>query len=65
MHHAFIWLEDSQSLDSVANIMDFVANHATNIETLTFVGGETRSNKNDQELLGKALEAARTIQACD
>lgn len=65
LHHAFIWLEDSQSLDSVANIMDFIASHAASIETLTFVGGETRSNKNDQELLGKALEAAQAIQACD
>ena len=65
LNHAFVWLEDSQSLDSVANIMDFVADHAANLETLTFIGDETRSNKNDQELIGKALEAARTIQACD
>lgn len=65
IHHAFVLLEDAQSLDSIAYIMNFVANHSANIDTLTFVGEDVCSNKNDQKLIGKAFETSRTIQTCD
>ncbi|WP_251197723.1 ATP-binding cassette domain-containing protein [Anaerotardibacter muris] len=56
---AFIWLEDSQSLDSIANILGFVQDHAAHLDQVTFIGDDTRSNKNDQQLIAKALKAAR------
>lgn len=59
LRHAFIWLEDSQNLDSIANIMRFVSAHATQTDQITFIGDETRSNKNDQELIGKTLMKAK------
>lgn len=50
-----ILMEDPQELDSVVSTFDFLLDHKTEIDTLTFIGNNDQYEELDKELLVKAL----------
>lgn len=52
-------LEDTQDLDSVAHALAYIQEQDGAVKHLTFLGDETRFNKLDKQILGKAVVLAQ------
>lgn len=55
---SLVLFEDPQNLDSIAHAINYVDEHADEIDRLLFIGDRTRFNDTDKALLGKGLHPA-------
>lgn len=55
---SLVLFEDPQNLDSIAHAINYVDEHADEIDRLLFIGDRTRFNETDKALLGKGLHPA-------
>lgn len=54
--NSIVIMEDPQELDGVVSVFNYISNHRSEIERLTFVGNDDQYDEQDKKLLAKALK---------